>query len=277
MFGTHRHAIKRYPFLLVAFIASFVLFGWSIAWYFQKVSVLGLDDTPIRYRLYCSMGLEALTLLLWAKVDEIRTNLSIVRCQDFLGEKEDKISELKRMWLEREVGLPKNEYLMIARSIDEAVGLSSRYRSKLSLGKSDFARYIFCGDSKNRILAMLMGAVAVFTALSISNGASIETVFAEFEEFGAWRYLKFVVAFSLFIFFLGILARQALMALAIISEVAFDGKNSKRLASNFINEILNHYNFVSEDSEQDEVTYENISKFARKGRPGKRIRISRRC
>ncbi|KGT47554.1 hypothetical protein GW12_14660 [Acinetobacter sp. HR7] len=43
------------------------------------------------------------------------------------------------------------------------------------------ANFIFSTDSKNRVIAMFMGLVALFTALMISAGVNVDYIFEIFQ------------------------------------------------------------------------------------------------
>lgn len=227
--------------------ASTSLFFLSIYWYIRKKSAPFIEIEQSE-RLLVILAFEVITMLCWFRLQFLRDQAVIKRCQAALSTKEENIEKLKEIWLESTLAAPKTSYLKIAEEIDKIITLQEKHRSSLAISKKHLAGLIFSNDSKNRTLAMLMGICAGTIAFSIAGGARIDDIFIFFEGVTPLELLATTVTISALIIFSFTLLRYLLLVFLLFIEVFFENTDNTdntnpRRASIFIKQLLKFHQF----------------------------------
>ncbi|WP_111895682.1 hypothetical protein [Acinetobacter sp. MB5] len=152
------------------------------------------------------------------------------------------LREIKRKWFENTINIPFSEYASLAEKLDKYYFLEEKY-SKPLLTREKFMNYIFATDSKNRVLAMFMGVIALFTGLSIANGAKIEDLYIIFHSLNILKTFISIFVISLIIFLFGYMVRYILLMIINLFDFLFDtttnmNRVSKRKKEIFIAELI---------------------------------------
>lgn len=176
-FESYMWVAKKYLWLS----SSFVFFG---VMFFRFLILLVMDITKglkpedsilnITAMLVSELMMVTVLILIMGKRD--RENIE--QLQIDLNTKETRITKLKKLWLEKTIGVDKTKYIDLALEIENMNALRKRNTTTFS---NDWVKmvldFIYKEDSKGRVVAMFMGLCASIVILSISNGATIENIF----------------------------------------------------------------------------------------------------
>ena len=110
------------------------------------------------------------------------------------------------------------EFLKAAKEIDELRTLKRKFRKHSDLTMAELAKNIYDGESKARLLTLLIALVSVTVALTVKSEATLDMVFNAYFDPGFRRALKMFAALALTLFLTLVGLRQ--MVLAAIDVVA---------------------------------------------------------
>ena len=117
--------------------------------------------------------------------------------------------------------------------------MSSGYKySGKKFSREKFFDFIFSTDSKNRILAMFMGLVALFTAMLISTGVNIEYIFDIFDSIEILESFLVVLLVSLSLFGLFYILKYTIFMIVNFFDFIFDNSFNKEHVSRRKREIF---------------------------------------
>ena len=228
-------------------IFSFIGAATCFVWY---MNIISIDIIIIfrEYRLILSLGFITIGMLSFFRFNSLRDNASIKSCQQEFGVDINNYTQLKRMWLKKNLPYKRSEYITLAENIDSALTLRVKHKSPIGFSKKDMLDHILSHDSKNRMLAMFMGFSTFIVALSIAYGSSIETVFEFYKSVTEQQFFNLFIVFPI-TFFIGIIELKVftifIMRLAELFLDNFNGINgfSRLRAEVFINQLVRHYSF----------------------------------
>lgn len=150
--------------------------------------------------------------------------------------------QIKKIWFRETLAIPTHEYISLIEKIEKYHVLHSKYQ-KNNVTREKIYNFIFSTDSKNRVLAMFMGLVALFTGLLISSGVNAEYIFSIFESIDILNSLLTICFISLLI--LGayyIFKRSSYMFLNfldfIFDNTFYSSNTSNRKKEIFISQLL---------------------------------------
>ncbi|EKU54985.1 hypothetical protein ACINWC323_0902 [Acinetobacter sp. WC-323] len=209
--------------------------------------VFNLFDSDKRNYLFQDSGLyfvlmaEVFALLLFRSLEKQRDDYIIEK----YGKKYNKalgLSEIKKKWLENTIDIPVHEFATLAEKTDKYYILEEKY-AKPSLNRDKFIGYIFSSESKNRILAMFMGVVALFMGLNVASGVNIDNLYMIYDSLDFWVVFFWILFISLIIFLFAYMFKMALLMLFNFLDFLFDNtanadRISKRKKEIFISALM---------------------------------------
>lgn len=157
------------------------------------------------------------------------------------------LHEIKKKWLENTIDVPRCEYAILAEKIDKYYILEEKY-AKPSLSRDKLIGYIFSSDSKNRVLAMFMGLVALFMGLNVASGSNIEYLYAIYDTLDLSDVFFWLLFISLIIFLFAYLFRFSLALIFNFWDFLFDNtansnRISKRKKEIFVSDLIKFHEF----------------------------------
>lgn len=142
---------------------------------------------------------EVLTLYLFFTLEKQRNERAKIKYQKIYKNENLTLLQVKKKWFSETLVIPNNEYITLIESIEKFYLIQSNYQGG-SLNREKIYNFIFSTDSKNRVIAMFMGLVALFTALLISTGVNVEYIFDIFKSIYIFESLFYVGFISIFLF-----------------------------------------------------------------------------
>ena len=211
------------------------------------VLVFNLFDSHKRNYFFQDSGIffvfiaEVCTLLFFRGLDKQRDG-QITEKYEKIYNRKLKLREIKKKWLENTIDIPVHEYAILAEKIDKYYMLEEKY-AKPSLSRDKFIGYIFSSDSKNRVLAMFMGLVALFMGLNVASGSNVENLYAIYESLNFLEALLWIFFISLIILLFTYMFRLSLLMIFNFLDFLFDNtasvnRISKRKKEIFISELI---------------------------------------
>lgn len=94
-----------------------------------------------------------------------------------------------------------SEFLGVAKEIDDLVSLKRKFRKHSDLTWAEFARSIYDGDSKARLLTLAIVLVSTTVALAVRSEATLDVVFDLFTEPAGQSFLSLLAVIGTVIFF----------------------------------------------------------------------------
>lgn len=246
LFESYRIVIYLKNFMMWTLLLSIIIFIYSFYW------CINIDAFPYfpamkgDSRVIPCIALEAIILFSGFALTKQRDSLVIDKLQKTLATNEKNLNKLKKIWLNKTLGIESTEYLEIAEKIDKYINLRQKHQSISKFNFNYVSSFIFQPESKNRLLAMFMGLCAAAIGLSIAGGANINNIFEFYDAINIKTIILIDIAISSFLL-LGILIfRHLFLFIFEMIGVFFDkvGKNkevSKRRLRLFINELLKFY------------------------------------
>lgn len=111
------------------------------------------------------------------------------------------IEECRFHMLRSVVSKEPSEFLSVVKEIDDLVSLKRKFRKHSDLTWVDFARSIYDGDSKARLLTLAIVLVSTTVALAVRSDATLDALFDLFTEPAGQSVLIFLAVSSSVIFF----------------------------------------------------------------------------
>jgi len=241
-FESYKNVITPKSSVFWVSIIAITAFIYSFSWYVNK-DLWPASTLEQNHRLFVVMGFEVVALICWFKLQDMRDKLVVESTRSLLRIEEKNIRKLKKIWLEKTLGIPSSKFLGLARDIDDLLNLEERNKSPFSLDAQRFLSLIFTMESKNRILAMFMGACAAIIGLSISAGASVENLFSFVEGESINSILSVIFISSVFLMLTSLVFWYLILVFATVIGSAFDrldglNSSSNRRVKTFINQLV---------------------------------------
>lgn len=241
-FESYKKVITPRSFVFWVSIFAVISFIYSFFWYMDK-DLLPISSMQQNHRLFVVMAFEVLALACWLKLQSMRDKLVVESAQMLLKTEDANVSKLKKMWLEKTLGITSSKFLELAIEIDSLLDLKDRNKSPLSLDTKKILSLIFTVESKNRVLAMFMGICAAIIGLSISAGATVENIFSFVEGETINSILLAIIIFSAFLMLTYLVSWYLLLVLVTFFGSIFDSldglnSSSNRRARTFINQLV---------------------------------------
>lgn len=225
--------IKNKAFIFfIIFLAMFFLS--VISFFYQKKLLSNFDQD---YLMFFMLFNEGCTLLLLEVLKKQRNKKVKSKFMALYNNNNLSLHQIKKKWFSDALAIPNYEYLNLIEKIEKYDSMKSKY-STVNISRDKVYDFIFSSDSKNRVLAMFMGSVALFTALLISNGVNVEYLFSLFQSISVIKSLVAIFFISLFIF--GIVYILKYMNYMLMSCIDFilDNISSSQRVSKRKQEIL---------------------------------------
>lgn len=111
------------------------------------------------------------------------------------------MEECRLQMLRSVVGKESSDFLNVAKEIDDLVSLKRRFRKHSDLTWAEFARSIYDGDSKARLLTLAIVLVSTTVALAVRSDATLDAVFDLVTEPAGQGFLAFLAGIFTLIFF----------------------------------------------------------------------------
>lgn len=250
IFESYKDVIAFKSVWLWVSLIAILGFGYTIFWVFAQNS-WPKSSMPQDQRMLIACFFELITIGCWLKLQSLKDRIVIKRAQKALESlnkltSETNINNLKSMWFEAVLMTPKEKYLSVAEDIDKMLMLEKKHKSSLSISQQDICNLIFTSESKSRTLIMFMGGSAAIIALSIANGANINSIFDFFHGVTIRQFLQATLIFSTSAIITYFFFRYILLVIILFFETCLDkadGFNtvSHRRASVFIRQLLKLY------------------------------------
>ena len=208
--------------LLILWICTAtVLFGFSMHWQDysdkHKESSQALEqpvskDNSSHYTYLLSgllLSLSNLLLMLYPghTLIKMKRRGIINRLQHQLNISENNLNQLKLLWICQKFKINQRDIICLIKNLDQYIQYKSQYQYNKSLEFKDFwITYIYSDSAKARIWGLLTAFSALVAALSISNGANLDSVFKFYREdlivtiFFLIPFLSFMLIFISYLF-----------------------------------------------------------------------------
>lgn len=241
-FESYKGVITPKSFVFWLSIISIVLFVYSFFWY-MDTNLLPISSLEKNYRIFVVMLFEVISLICWFKLQRMRNILVIQSTNNLLKTSETDVINLKKIWIEKTLGVPRSKFIDLAADIDRLLDLRDRNKSPLSFDGKTLLSFIFTIESKNRVLAMFMGGCAAIMGLSISGGASVDDMFYFFEGATMYSILLVLIITSIFLMLTFLVIWYLLLVSATLLGSVFDrldglNSSSNRRARIFIGQLI---------------------------------------
>ena len=175
LFESNKSILKLNNRTLWLLIFLFILFVISFYWAVAPSSISWLPKYSQIYKLIITICFEIIVLTFWFFIQKQRDNFIISNAQRQLQSTETNILTLKKLWFSTMITVSPTQYLELAEKIEKIIKIRKVNQSNFKFDLLDLGNLIFQPESKNRILAMFMGCFAAIVALSIKDGANIES------------------------------------------------------------------------------------------------------
>lgn len=228
----------------------FLLLVISLFGFFSSIIIYFIysAESKIGNIFFCIMLItEVLTLYLFFTLEKQRNERAKIKYQKIYKNENLTLLQVKKKWFSETLVIPNNEYITLIESIEKFYLIQSNYQGG-SLNREKIYNFIFSTDSKNRVIAMFMGLVALFTALLISTGVNVEYIFDIFKSIYIFESLFYVGFISIFLF--GVFSILKYTFFMIVSSLDFIFDNfsninniSKRKKEIFIKQLLQFAEF----------------------------------
>lgn len=224
----------------------FVMLVISSIMFFLTLSILffiKIKDETIKD---CLTGMmiffEALSIYLSIAIEKQRNERIKKKFRLLFKNKELTLFQIKRIWFRQALDLKPYEYINLIEKIEKYSSIQSRYEGKY-INREKIYNFIFSSDSKNRVLAMFMGLVALFTGLLISTGINAEIIFELFKSIDVFKSILAIGFISLIIFGAFYIFKYSMYMILNFIEFISDNtvnklKFSKRKKEIFIAQLL---------------------------------------
>lgn len=224
----------------------FVMLVISSIMFFLTLSILffiKIKDETIKD---CLTGMmiffEALSIYLSIAIEKQRNERIKKKFRLLFKNKELTLFQIKRIWFRQALDLKPYEYINLIEKIEKYSSIQSRYEGKY-INREKIYNFIFSSDSKNRVLAMFMGLVALFTGLLISTGINAEIIFELFKSIDVFKSILAIGFISLIIFGAFYIFKYSMYMILNFIEFISDNtvnklKFSKRKKEMFIAQLL---------------------------------------
>lgn len=225
--------LKNSLFVWLIISLSLFLLG-IILWLF----VLNVENKEFE-KLYMSLILllEVLVLYLFYAIERQRNEIVKLKFQKIYKNKNLSLFQIKKRWFCDFLAVPREEYLALVEKLEKYYITHSKYSGK-KFSREKFFDFIFSTDSKNRILAMFMGLVALFTAMLISTGVNIEYIFDIFDSIEILESFLVVLLVSLSLFGLFYILKYTIFMIVNFFDFIFDNSFNKEHVSRRKREIF---------------------------------------
>ena len=180
---------------------------------------------------------EVFVLYLFNTVELQRNEIVKLKFQKIYKNKNLSLFQIKKKWFRDILPLSSDEYLALVEKLEKYYVTQSKYSGK-KFSREKFFDFIFSTDSKNRVLAMFMGLVALFTAMLISSGVNIEYIFGIFESIEILKSLLIILVISLSLFGFFYILKYTVFMLVSIFDFIFDNSFNKKHVSRRKREIF---------------------------------------
>lgn len=221
--------------LFVCLIISLGLFLLSIFLWFY---VLAVGNNKFEnFSIYFMLLSEVFVLYLFNTVELQRNEIVKLKFQKIYKNKNLSLFQIKKKWFRDILPLSSDEYLALVEKLEKYYVTQSKYSGK-KFSREKFFDFIFSTDSKNRVLAMFMGLVALFTAMLISSGVNIEYIFGIFESIEILKSLLIILVISLSLFGFFYILKYTVFMLVSIFDFIFDNSFNKKHVSRRKREIF---------------------------------------
>jgi len=232
---------KIFLFLIICML---IFFSSSVGYFYFIKSTTKETQNIILW----IMGLaEVFTFYLFHVIEKQRNE--IIKAKFHKLYKNDQLSllQIKKRWFQEALAISNNEYINLIEKIEKYYLIQSKYKG-VKISREKVYNFIFSTDSKNRVIAMFMGLVALFTALMISTGVNVEYIFAIFQSIHIFESLVIIFFISLFLFGLFYIVKYTFFMMVSFFDFVFDNyfnkdNVSKRKKELFIAQLLQFAEF----------------------------------
>lgn len=164
--------------LFVCLFISVLIFFSSIIgfFYFTNAKNKALQDILT----YCMLLAEVFALYLFYAVEKQRNEIVKQKFRHLYKNDQLTLLQIKKRWFREALAIPNHEYINLIEKIEKYYLIQSKYKGG-KVNREKIYNFIFSTDSKNRVIAMFMGLVALFTALMISAGVNVDYIFEIFQ------------------------------------------------------------------------------------------------
>lgn len=241
-FESYKGVISLKSWIFWLSILAIFCFIYSFLWYINP-EYWPTSKLNYQKRIIPVMLFECVALLCWFKLQKDRAKKIIEDAKRSLNTKEENLTKLKRLWLEKTLGIPSTQFLELAIDIDKIINLKQKYKSPFSLTSEQLLNLIFSVESKNRVLAMFMGICAALIGLSISAGASINDLFYFYIKESTSSLLTLNFLISLFLILSYMIARYIFLVITTIFSAAINNLEGLKCINNnrakeFVNDLV---------------------------------------
>ena len=229
---------------LFLIISMFIFFSSSICYFYFIKSIAKETQNII---LWIMVLAEVFTFYLFHGIEKQRNKIVKEKFRKLYKNDQLSLKQIKKRWLREALAIPNHEYIYLIEKIEKYYLTQSNYKG-IHLTREKIYNFIFSTDSKNRVLAMFMGLVALFTALLISTGINIENIFAIFQSIHIFKSLLFIGFISICLFGAFYIVKYTIFMTISLLEFIFDNslnrnKISKRKKELFIAQLLQFAEF----------------------------------
>ncbi|WP_347455404.1 hypothetical protein [Acinetobacter thermotolerans] len=159
------------------FISVLIFFSSIIGFfYFTNAKNKALQDILT----YCMLLAEVFALYLFYAVEKQRNEIVKQKFRHLYKNDQLTLLQIKKRWFREALAIPNHEYINLIEKIEKYYLIQSKYKGG-KVNREKIYNFIFSTDSKNRVIAMFMGLVALFTALMISAGVNVDYIFEIFQ------------------------------------------------------------------------------------------------
>ena len=221
-----------------------IFFSSSVGYFYFIKSITNETQNIILW----IMGLaEVFTFYLFHGIQKQRNEIVKEKFRKLYKNDQLSLQQIKKRWFHEILAIPNNEYINLIEKIEKYYLLQSNYKGG-GMSREKIYNFIFSIDSKNRIIAMFMGLVALFTALMISAGVNVDYIFAIFQSVHIFKSLGIIFAISLFLFGLFYIVKYTFFMVISFFDFVFDNSFnkdnvSKRKKELFIAQLLQFAEF----------------------------------
>ncbi|MCW8038360.1 hypothetical protein [Acinetobacter entericus] len=240
------HAVWKFKnkIFLFLIISMLIFFSNSVGYFYFIKSTTKETQNIILW----IMGLaEVFTFYLFHCIEKQRNEIVKAKFRKLYKNDQLSLQQIKKRWFHEILAIPNNEYINLIEKIEKYYFIQSKYEGR-GISREKIYNFIFSIDSKNRVLAMFMGLVALFTAMMISAGINVDYIFAIFQLIHIVESLVIIFIISLFLFGLFYITKYTFFMAISFFDFIFDNSFNKGNVSNrkkdlFINQLLQFAEF----------------------------------
>lgn len=239
-FESYKNIWKLKNAYFVSFIISLVAY-FLILYFF----ISNLKSVPQSLELVFvgfMMVFQIITVMLAYKLQEQRNEKVLNKYRKIFKNENLTLIQIKKRWFKEVLVVPNTEYIDLIEKVQKYYSLKSQFRG-MNLTRDKFYNFIFSTDSKNRVIGMFMGLVALFSALLISNGVDIDYIFSLFEWVSFPLVTFIILAICFLIFGMFYMLKYVFLITLNYIDLIFDNsvnnrKITKRKKDVFIDQLL---------------------------------------